>query len=215
VANLNEIGITLVKPGGKIMRQKMRSLGAELQTQATVLGGFVAIIWAIEIVDQFVFRRRLDTFGILPRNIEGLRGILFSPFLHGSFAHVAANTLPFIILGWLIMLRGVKSFFAVSMISAFISGAGTWVFGRTSYHIGASGMIFGYLGYLLFRGFFERSFSAIALSLIVGFTYGGLIFGVLPGQAGISWEGHLFGFIGGAIAARLLADDKGSSGNGI
>jgi membrane associated rhomboid family serine protease len=197
------------------MRQKMRSLGAELQIQATVLGGFVAIIWAVEIVDQIIFRRQLDTFGILPRHIEGLRGILFAPFLHGSFAHVAANTVPFMILGWLIMLRGVKSFFAVSMISAFISGAGTWMFGRTSYHIGASGMIFGYLGYLLFRGFFERSLSAIALSLIVGFTYGGLVFGVLPGQAGISWEGHLFGFIGGAIAARLLADEKGSGGSGI
>ncbi|CAN1213203.1 Peptidase S54 rhomboid domain-containing protein [Tumidithrix helvetica PCC 7403] len=192
------------------MRQKMKSLGAEVKTHATILGGFVAIIWALEVVDV-VLRGSLNYFGILPRTIIGLRGILFAPFLHVGFAHVAANTVPFLILGWLVMLRGTKDFFAVSIISAFISGAGTWAFGSRGLHIGASGMIFGYLGYLLFRGYFERSIVAIALSVIVGVMYGGLIFGVLPGQVGISWEGHLFGFIGGAIAARLLAEEKGSS----
>jgi membrane associated rhomboid family serine protease len=188
----------------------MRSLSKNVKTQAMVLGGFVTTIWTLEIVDT-ILRGALDRFGILPREIIGLRGILFAPFLHFGFAHVAANTVPFLILGWLVMLRGASSFFAVSIISAFISGAGTWIFGSRGLHIGASGMIFGYLGYLLFRGFFERSMSAIAISLIVGFTYGGLVFGVLPGRAGISWEGHLFGFIGGAIAAKLLSEEKGSS----
>ncbi|MEE3716028.1 rhomboid family intramembrane serine protease [Tumidithrix elongata RA019] len=192
------------------MRQKIGSLGAEIKTQATILGGFVAIIWALEIVDV-ILRGSLDYFGILPRTIVGLRGILFAPFLHVGFAHVAANTVPFLILGWLVMLRGTKDFFAVSIISAFISGAGTWAFGRPAIHIGASGMIFGYLGYLLFRGYFERSIVGITLSIVVGMMYGGLIFGVLPGQVGISWEGHLFGFIGGAIAAKLLTEQKGSS----
>ncbi|MFN3926442.1 MAG: rhomboid family intramembrane serine protease [Pseudanabaenaceae cyanobacterium] len=185
-----------------------RSLLAEVKAQFTILGGFVLLIWVIEILDQVVFRRSLDNFGIYPREILGLRGILFAPFLHGSFAHVAANTASFLILGWLVMLRNTTDFWSVSFISAFVSGLGTWLFGRTAFHIGASGMIFGYFGYLLLRGYFERSIVSILISLIVGLSYGGMIWGIFPNQPWISWEGHLFGFIGGAIAAKLLAEKR-------
>jgi membrane associated rhomboid family serine protease len=89
-----------------------------------------------------------------------------------------------------------------------VSGLGVWLFGASGVHVGASGLIFGYLGFLLLRGYFERNFPSILLSLIVGFLYGGAIWGVLPTQPGISWEGHLFGFIGGVLAARLLARRK-------
>jgi membrane associated rhomboid family serine protease len=186
-----------------------KAIAQELKTQFVVLVGLVVIMWAVEIFDQgimrSVFRSSLDIYGIIPRNPIGLRGILFAPFLHGSFIHLLGNTFPFLVLGWLIMLRETRDFFVVSAVSALVSGAGTWLFGSPGVHIGASGVVFGYLGYLLLRGYFERSALAIALSLGVGTLFGSLLWGVLPLQYGISWEGHLFGFIGGAIAAKMLA----------
>ncbi|MCA6575739.1 MAG: rhomboid family intramembrane serine protease [Pseudanabaena sp.] len=197
---------TCFKSGVKIVKQKLQAISGELKTQFKILGSCVIVFWAVFIVNKFLFGSRLNTLGILPHYLIGLRGILFAPFLHGSFYHVAANTLPFIVLGWFVMLRNIKDFYFVSFMSALIGGVGTWVFGRPdSVHIGASGIIFGYLGYLLFRGYFERSFVAIAISLIIGITYGGLIWGLLPTRSYISWEAHLFGFIGGIVAAKLLA----------
>ena len=185
------------------------SIVQELKTQVTVLGGFVAVIWGLEIVDLFFLGGALNAYGIIPRRLIGLRGILFAPLLHGGLAHVAANTVPLLTLGWLIMARSTRDFFAVTAITMLVSGLGTWLFGApNSLHIGASGIVFGYLGFLLLRGYFERSFTAIVLSLIAGFLYGGAIWGVLPLQYGISWQGHLFGFIGGVMAARLLARRK-------
>jgi membrane associated rhomboid family serine protease len=109
------------------------------------------------------------------------------------------------------MLRETSDFFVVTIITMLVSGLGVWLTAPAySIHIGASGVIFGYFGFLLLRGYFERSFAAILFSLIVGLLYGGLIWGVLPLQYGISWQGHLFGFIGGALAARLLAQSKRS-----
>jgi len=188
---------------------KVKGIASELQTQATILGGFVALMWIIEIVDGFLLGGRLNAYGVRPRNIVGLRGILFMPFLHGNFAHLAANTLPFITFGWLIMLRETSDFFLVSAVTMLVSGIGVWLTGSPySIHIGASGLIFGYFGFLLLRGFFERSFMSIALSLFVGFLYGGLIWGVLPSQPGVSWQGHFFGFVGGVLAAQLLGRRK-------
>jgi membrane associated rhomboid family serine protease len=208
------------KIGGKAkntMEEEKRSLLQELREQFSILGGFVALIWVLEILDNLLFQRilrgGLDQFGVYPRTFLGLRGLVFAPFLHGSYYHVAANTVPFLVLGWLIMLRNTADFWSVSVVSALVSGLGTWLFGRSAYHIGASGMIFGYFGYLLFRGYFERSITAIAISLIVIFAYGSMIYGVLPTQPWISWEGHLFGFIGGAIAAKLLVDQQQSQGS--
>ncbi|CAC5341670.1 MULTISPECIES: rhomboid family intramembrane serine protease [Planktothrix] len=181
------------------------SLTQELKSHILILGGIVAFLWIIEIIDFFVFRGALNGLGIRPHHIQGLQGIFFAPFLHGNFNHLAANTLPLIILGWFVMLRDVKDFFVVTFITMIISGLGVWLFGSpNTIHIGASGVIFGYLGFLLLRGFFERSFASIALSLVVGWLYGGLIWGVLPSQYGISWQGHLFGFIGGVFAAQIL-----------
>ena len=193
--------------------EETKSIASELKTQATILGGLVAIFWIVEIVDQLFFSggRGLDIYGILPRNPTGLRGILFAPFLHGNFPHLMANTIPFLTLGWFIMLQETKDFLIVTVITAIVSGLGVWLFGSAGLHIGASGVIFGYLGFLLLRGYFERSFAAIFFSVVVAFFYGSLIAGVLPGQVGISWEGHLFGFIGGVLAAKLMARRKKTS----
>lgn len=188
-----------------------KAIQQELRTHILILGGLVALMWGIELFDQFVFRRigfrqTLDVFGIIPRNPIGLRGILFAPFLHGNFAHLIGNTVPFVFLGWLIMLRETRDFIWVSLITALVSGGGTWLFGSPGFHIGASGVIFGYLGYLISRGYFERKPLTIAMSLFVGVTYGSMIWGVLPMRVGISWEGHLFGFLGGILAARFLVN---------
>lgn len=191
------------------MKQKVQTIGKELKTQLQILGSSVGILWVVFIFNQVFLRSRLNSLGIVPHSLIGLRGILFAPFLHGSFYHIAANTPPFLVLGWLVMLRNTNDFYFVSLISAFISGLGTWLVGSPySVHIGASGVIFGYFGYLLFRGYFERSFAAIAISVAIAATYGSLIWGVLPTRSYISWEGHLFGFLGGIIAAKLLSPDK-------
>jgi membrane associated rhomboid family serine protease len=190
-----------------LVHQETKALARELKTQGTILGGFVALIWALEVVDIFL-GGALNRYGILPRNLIGLRGILFAPFLHGNFAHLIANTIPFLTLGWFVMLRETSDFFVVTGITMLVSGLGVWLFGSAGLHIGASGVVFGYLGFLLARGYFERNIPSILLSVIVGFLYGGAIWGVLPTQPGVSWEGHLFGFIGGVIAARFLSQRK-------
>jgi membrane associated rhomboid family serine protease len=191
-----------------------KAIAQELSTHLAILGGLVTLLWGVELLDQFVFRlvlhNTLDIYGIIPRNVMGLRGILFAPFLHGGLVHLIGNTIPFVILGWLIMLRETRDFIVVSLIAALTSGVGTWLIGDPhSIHIGASGVIFGYLGYLLLRGYFEHSVTSIMISLFVGTLYGSLILGVLPLQEGVSWEGHLFGFVGGVLAARLLAKRQG------
>ncbi|HEY9296038.1 MAG TPA: rhomboid family intramembrane serine protease [Phormidium sp.] len=190
-------------------RDGARGIISELRNQVFILGGTVALMWLLEFLDLIVFRSKLDYFGIIPGSVIGLRGILLAPFLHGNFVHLTANTIPFVTLGWLIMLRETSDFFIVSAISMIVSGLGVWLFAPpNSIHIGASGVVFGYLGYLLFRSYFQRSLGSILLSLFVGTLYGSMIWGVLPTQIGISWQGHLFGFIGGAIAARFLSKKK-------
>lgn len=190
-------------------RNEVKGIRGELKTQATILGGFAALMWILEIVDLIVFRGALDRYGVRPRSLVGLRGILFMPFLHGGLGHLIANTPTFLILGWFVMLRETSDFFVVTGITMLVGGLGVWLVGSPyTFHVGASGLIFGYLGYLLLRGYFERRVASIFLSITVGLLYGGLIWGVLPSRPGVSWEGHLFGFIGGAIAARLLAQRR-------
>jgi membrane associated rhomboid family serine protease len=183
--------------------------------QKTVLKEFkilivaIAIFWAVEITDLLLFNGGLDSYGIQPHSIIGLRGIVFAPLLHGGFPHLIANTIPFLTLGWLTMIQETKDFYVASIMSALIGGAGVWLFGSPqSVHIGASILIYGYLGFLLLRGYFQKNFPSIALSIFVAIVYGGFIWGVFPSQMGVSWQGHLFGFIGGAIAAKMVAHER-------
>jgi membrane associated rhomboid family serine protease len=177
----------------------------QLRTRLLLLGLPLALMWAIEAVNALA-GHALDAWGIVPRTETGLIGIVCAPFLHGSIAHLASNSLPFLILGWFVMLWRVNDFLWTSAIVALVAGFGTWLIAPSNtVHVGASGVIFGYLGFLMSRGYFERSLFSILLSLVIGALYGGFLFGVLPGQAGISWQGHLFGFLGGVLAARVLA----------
>ena len=185
----------------------LRTVGRTVQGHLLLLGGVVLLLWLIEAADQLIWQESLDFFGIRPHTMSGLRHILFAPFLHRGFGHLLANTVPFFLLGWLVLLRGVGEFLFVSFLSALISGAGIWLFGMAdTIHIGMSGVIFGYLGFLLARGYFERSAFAIVLAIVVGLLYGSMVWGVLPLQPNISWLGHLFGLLGGGVAAYFLAN---------
>ncbi len=136
---------------------------------------------------------------------------MFAPLLHGGWAHLVANTIPLLVLGFLLALSGVRTWVSVTAIVWIVSGLGVWLFGgANSVHIGASGLVFGWLVHLMVRGIFARHLGQIALGLVVFVVYGGVLWGVIPGRPGISWQGHLFGALGGAIAAWLLAprDDE-------
>jgi membrane associated rhomboid family serine protease len=170
-----------------------------------LVAGMVALMWILEIYDQ-ASDANLDQYGIQPREVDGLDGILWAPFLHGGFDHLTSNTVPFVVMGFGIALAGVVRLAAVTAIVLFVGGVGTWLVGPdNSVHIGASGIVFGYASYLLLRGFFNKSALELLMGLIVGAVWGtALLSGLLP-REGISWQGHLFGAVGGVVAARVLA----------
>jgi membrane associated rhomboid family serine protease len=182
----------------------MKEVVSELKAQVAILGILIAMMWTIEILDVSIFNHGLTTLGILPRQPIGLRGIIFAPFLHGSFGHLAANTIPFLVLGWLVMAQSMADFAIVSVICMVVGGLGTWAFGANALHVGASGIIFGYLGFLLARCYFDRRLSSGIITLLVGSTYGTVLWGIFPSSPSISWEGHLFGFLAGILAAKLV-----------
>lgn len=167
----------------------------------------VAVIWLIELVDLILWGINLDSFGIRPRKLGGLVNIVLAPFLHRGFGHLIANTLPFLLLGWFVLLRGTQEFVRVSVIALLVSGLAIWLLGGSrTVHLGLSGVIFGYLGYLLCRGYFERSAFSLVLALLALFLYGGMLWSLLVWQPGVSWLGHTFGFLGGGYAAYRLAN---------
>lgn len=171
----------------------------------------VAAMWVVEIID-LIPGTNLDRWGIRPRELVGLVGIVTAPFLHNGFAHLISNTIPFLILGGLIAASGVAQFFRVTVIVGLTAGLGTWLIGQSdSYHIGASGLVFGYLTYLLARGLFERKLTYLVVGLVVLFLYGGVLWGLVP-RPGISWQGHLFGALGGVLAAKVLHATKAERG---
>ena len=167
---------------------------------------FVALLYGLELVDTFL-GNRLDGYGIRPRDDEGLVGVLVAPLLHAGWAHLVSNTVPLLVLGFLILLSGLRRWAEVTGLVWLVGGLGTWlVADPRTIHLGASVLVFGWLVYLLLRGIFSRSAGQILVGVLVLLVYGGLLFGVLPGQPGISWQGHLFGAVGGALAARWVRD---------
>lgn len=167
--------------------------------------GFVALLWVSEILDA-VQGGDLDQYGIRPRSEEGLWGILLAPLLHGGFGHLEANSVPLLVLGFLVAAVSFGRWAAVMAWSWLVSGVGVWLLApANSLTIGASGLVFGLLTYLLVAGFLERKPVRILIGVAVFLVYGGVLLGVLPGAPGVSWQGHLFGAIGGLVAARVHA----------
>ena len=176
-----------------------------------VVGAMVVLMWVLEVVDAIV-GNRLDTYGIEPRSVEGLPEIVSAPFLHLGFDHLVSNTIPFAVMGAAIALGGALRVALVTAIVGLVSGLGVWLIspGGTE-TIGASGLVFGYATYLLFRGLFNRNAVEIAIGVVVGAVWGTALLGGLLPQDGISWQGHLFGAIGGVIAARVLARSRAAA----
>jgi membrane associated rhomboid family serine protease len=189
---------------------------------ATILS-FVALLYIIEAFDQ-LNGHRLDENGIRPLETDGLWGILFAPLLHANWGHLAANTGPALVLGFLVTLAGMSRFLWATAIIWIVGGLGTWLIGNLgsscgleSDHIGASGLIFGWLTFLLVFGFFTRSGWQIVIGLVVLVAYGGVLWGAVPVLnvcGGVSWQGHLCGGIAGVLAAYLLSSPERAARGG-
>ncbi len=166
---------------------------------------FVPILFVIELVDMQLDGRLDQAGGIQPRDPAGLDGIVFAPLLHADYTHLVGNSIPLILMGTFVLAAGGSRFIASTILIALVSGVGVWFFSPTdSITVGASGVIFGYLAVLLTRGLVEHSWWNIAVGLLIALLYGWSLLGVLPTDERISWQGHLFGFIGGAIAAVVF-----------
>jgi membrane associated rhomboid family serine protease len=170
----------------------------------TLLLAVVAAMWVTEVINT-IDSNRLDSDGIWPRNLSHLWGIVTAPFLHASFQHLFANTVPLVFLGLIIALRGAARLAMVSAIVILLGGLGTWLISPSNaVTIGASGLVFGYATYLLARGFFDRSALELLTGLVVGLVWGGALIGSLVPRDHVSWQGHLCGGVAGVIAAYAL-----------
>jgi membrane associated rhomboid family serine protease len=163
---------------------------------------FVGVMWIVFGIEH-IFNIELYRYGLMPRTWSGLRGILFSPFLHGNLNHIVSNSLPMLILMFALISGYPKVAFRTFLMIYFLSGIWVWIAARPDYHIGASGIIYGLVSFLFFMGLFRKDKKSIALALLVTFLYGSLIWGIFPVDPTISWEGHLLGGIAGIFAAVM------------
>lgn len=195
----------MVAPAPAQRRSIARVLPAHPVPAALAMIAFTALLYVIEIVDR-VTSLGLDHDGIVSRSLSGLWGILWAPLLHGNWDHLLSNTLPFLVFGFLAMAGGIRQFVGVTALIWLASGVGVWLTGPDGYStIGASGVIFGWLVFLLVRGFFARSLRQIGLAVVLFMIWGSVLLGILPGQPNISWQAHLFGALAGLLAAWLVS----------
>jgi membrane associated rhomboid family serine protease len=178
------------------------AIGKAFVTMCAVVVG----LFGIELLNHYDGDQLNAWGGIRPHRVDGLDGVLFAPFLHSGFAHYYSNAVPLLVTGTFVLATGVRRFFAVTALVALTSGLGVWLVGSPgTVVVGASGVILGYLGFLLVRGIVERSGWGIAVGLLIGLLYGAQILGsVIPGDEQVSWQAHLFGFLGGVVAAILF-----------
>ncbi|MCE2424819.1 MAG: rhomboid family intramembrane serine protease [Pseudomonadales bacterium] len=178
-------------------------MAPETKSRIVALALVIGAVWAVSLValsygDALIYR-----LALVPRRIDGLPGIVGMPFVHGSFGHLMSNTMSLLVFGAFLLFRGVRYYVMVSLGIVGLGGVLLWLFGREAAHIGASGVVFGYFGFLLTRGVYERSFQSVAVAGLVVLLYGGMIWGVLPGADGVSWDGHLAGLVAGIVVARV------------
>ncbi|QIK71050.1 rhomboid family intramembrane serine protease [Propioniciclava coleopterorum] len=168
------------------------------------IGSWLALLWLLEGVDA-VTGGALDTFGVSPRDVTELPQILSAPFLHFGFNHLIANSVPFLVLGVLVRMTGRRDFWVATLCSIVVSGLVAWLVSAPyTVTAGASGLIFGWLGFLLVRGLFARNWVQILVSAAVFGFFGGMLWGVFPTMPGVSWQAHLGGVLGGVLAAWWL-----------
>jgi membrane associated rhomboid family serine protease len=196
----------MTAPAPAAPRRLNRVLPAHPVSAALTMLVFTAALYVIEVLDLASGRMLEREGGIISRRDDGLDGILFSPLLHGDWDHLWANTVPFLVLGFLAMAGGIGQFVMVTATIWLLGGAAVWLLGPDgAYTVGASGVIFGWLTFLLVRGFFARSLKQIVLALVLFLIWGGVLWGVLPTDAQVSWQAHLFGALAGVLAAWMVA----------
>jgi len=156
---------------------------------------------------EFYFDFDFRNFGIFPRKTESLKGIFFSPFVHGNFDHLMSNTIPFFLLSTAIFYFYRRMAYRIIFFTWVLTGLAVWIGGRYSWHIGASGLVYAFASFIFFAGILNKERQLIAISLLVAFLYGGLVWGVFPGKKGISWESHLFGFLNGFVFAYFYGKE--------
>ncbi|MHA7210593.1 rhomboid family intramembrane serine protease [Arthrobacter sp. MDT1-65] len=187
-------------------------LAHRAQAGLVTVGGLVAVMWAVFVLNLLLGDLLVRTLGIAPRRLDGLDGVLFAPLLHGGVEHLAGNSLPLLVLGFLAFLEGARRFVVAVGTSWLASGLGTWLLGG-GLTIGASGVVFGLFAYLITRGFYNRDWRQILLAVVLFAVYGSLLWGILPQLgSGISWQAHLFGALGGVLAAHLLKRKRPAPG---
>lgn len=193
-------------PDREMVRRETQALVRETRDRAVLVGGSVAVLWGVEIVNRLILGGLLDGFGIRPRTLFGLLCIPLAPFLHAGFGHLLANTVPLAVLGFLVTARKRMDWWVVAAASTVSAGLGAWLLGgAATIHLGASSVVFGFLGFLMGRGLFERRPGTLVLSVLVTLVFGGALVGMLPFvAAGVSWQAHLFGWLGGLLTSRTL-----------
>jgi membrane associated rhomboid family serine protease len=181
------------------------SKGEGFLSRFTPIIALVALCWAVFVVNNLVLHAELNQYGIIPRRINSLPGIIFAPFLHASYKHLLANSLPLLILGAVLCARSKGEFIIASFCGILFGGGLTWLFARHAAHIGASGLVFCYFGYLSSLAFFRRNIGTLVLSVVCIVAYGGIVRGIPPTSEAVSWESHLAGLVTGIGAAWLMA----------
>ena len=193
--------------GGRGYGRGMRLLDTARQSGFGLIIMAVAAMWVIEAVDTVLLDDWLQSGGIHPRKADGLDGIVWAPMLHSDFGHVFSNSVPLLVMGGVVSVRGLRYWAAITGTAVLAGGFFTWLLAGGTNHVGASGVVFGYFGALLSAAWYERKPAALGGALLAIFLYSGLVVGFVP-QPGLSWEGHLFGFLAGALAAKVLAEPR-------
>lgn len=186
------------------------SLFTQLKARVLLLAAFVGSMWGVFLLSAALPFLQLNRHGVVPRTLSGLQGILFAPWLHASLMHLVANTGGLLILGWLCLWPRIKNFWQATIGAMLGAGLCAWLLGAPyTVHIGASGLVFGYAGYLVARGYYTRHLLAMLVALFVAASYGlTMLFGVMPIYPGVSWQSHLGGALGGILAARAAAHGR-------
>ncbi|OZM74173.1 rhomboid family intramembrane serine protease [Amycolatopsis antarctica] len=197
-----------------------RIVPANPKAAGVVALAFTVLLYLVELVDR-ILPGNFEQGGIAPRSLSGIDGIAWAPILHGEWSHLVSNTVPVLVFGFLAMAAGIGQWLAVTATIWIVGGLGVWLMAPPgAVHIGASGLAFGWLAYLLVRGIFNRSIGQLVVAVVLFGIWGGMLWGVFPGQPGISWQGHLFGALGGVLAAWLVGRSgrakpaKGPAGTG-
>jgi membrane associated rhomboid family serine protease len=201
-------------PNAQPVKKERSLIPAQVRPAAITVGGLAAVMVVVQIVNSIMAAPGLTRYGITPRSVDGLLGVLFAPLIHVSWGHLLANLIPFLVLGFLLFVGGPRQFVAVTVLVWLVSGLGVWLISPANHvTVGASGLVFGWLAYLVARGVFTRNWGQIAIGLVLLVLWGGLFWtGIvstawqdLTGDTAVSWQGHLFGAIGGVLAAFLVA----------